>query len=92
MRLDHLLSKELNYCLVGHAARECRVGGLLMGGMSAPFFVVCFVSRCCVYVIIFCVLFGCVLGFSGCTLGVAGAGAGFVLGVGVGVVCCLRTI
>lgn len=38
MRLDHLLSKELNYCLVGHAARECRVGGLLMGGMSAPFF------------------------------------------------------
>ena len=37
MRLDHLLSKELNYCLVGHAARECRVGGLLMGGMSAPF-------------------------------------------------------
>ena len=54
MRLDHLLSKELNYCLVGHAARECRVGGLLMGGMSAPFFVVCFVSRCCVYVIIYC--------------------------------------
>ncbi len=32
MRLDHLLSKELN-CLVGHAVRECRAGGLLMGGM-----------------------------------------------------------
>ena len=32
MRLDHLLSKELNF-LVGHAGRECRLGGLLMGGM-----------------------------------------------------------
>ena len=70
MRLDHLLSKELNYCLVGHAARECRVGGLLMGGMSAPFFVVCFVSRCLYASSFIVVLFGCVLGFSGCTLGV----------------------
>lgn len=42
MRLDHLLSKELN-CLVGHAVRECRAGGLLMGGML---------------VLVLCLLFG----------------------------------
>ena len=70
MRLDHLLSKELNYCLVGHAARECRVGGLLMGGMSAPFLLFVLFHGVVYTSSLFCVLFGCVLGFSGCTLGV----------------------
>ena len=47
------------------------------------FFVVCFVSRCCVYVIIIFVLFGCVLGFSGCTLGVVRIGDWLVLVLGL---------
>ena len=70
MRLDHLLSKELNYCLVGHAARECRVGGLLMGGMSAPFLLFVLFHGVVYTSSFIVVLFGCVLGFSGCTLGV----------------------
>ena len=51
MRLDHLLSKELNF-LVGHAMYECYVGGLLMGGMLGVIgFLVLFLGRVCCWVL-----------------------------------------
>ena len=52
MRLDHLLSKELNF-LVGHAMYECYVGGLLMGGMLGVI----------VFLVLFCFWAGYAVGF-----------------------------
>ncbi len=61
MRLDHLLSKELQQFWLSHAGRECRLGGLLMGGMLVQ--VLCLLFGVGGVLMGMCVIVGALLGF-----------------------------